>query len=73
MTYSVYYLVANVVLDTLFNFSVSLCVILSIKGILIITSWVARQLDQVMHVNYLEERLTHRRDQLNAAFLLSLT
>ena len=43
------------VLDTLFNFSVSLCVILYIEGILIITSWVVRQLDQVTHVNYLEE------------------
>ena len=54
MTYSAYYILAKVILDTLFNFSVSLCVILYIKGILIIMSWVVRQLDQVMHVKYLE-------------------
>ena len=52
MTYSVYCIVANVILDKLFDSSVSLCVIMYMKGMLIITSWVVRQLDQMTHVKH---------------------
>ena len=55
MTYSVYCIEANVILDKLFNFSGSLCVVLYVKGILIIMSWVVRQSDQMTHVKHLEE------------------